>query len=414
MMLTLRLCTHIKSELTPTFRKVIFVSIVTLTLVFCASLVGFANINLIKPVPFDQLDTPYLFIDETANDYFLTVIDTERGKLFSRTRVEGKFGTVIGDIHESPSGMYYFLNSGYKADVKQNYGKGKANVIELKPSTGRIVNKVSIPSRTDMMSNVNSGGKFLAVRNVWTPKRGVEFSLIDTNSKKVENFYHKNDPKKSSYPWSVYLAGHHNIKPSVGRYMYFTIDASPPAALYRFNPHTNKKTMLHVWKRLTYSPAKIGFGRKFIYAAVYPALDQASGEGQTSLEIQVLDKENGRLEHRLPLPSVEDLFGRKGSRQNVYISWVQYDQINEALYLNLHIYKPFRASSVISLTNGSSSYQFSHLTTLWEQGFNEMQVIHGDIYLRQMNFKGIDRVLRFDPRTKEQEWVLGDRNKKGR
>jgi len=35
-----------------------------------------------------------------------------------------------------------------------------------------------------------------------------------------------------------------------------------------------------------------------------------------------------------------------------------------------------------------------------------MQVINSDLYLRQMNFKGHDEVLRLDPKTGDKKWII--------
>lgn len=385
-------------------RPTFFVILLPLIIILFLSVGVSADIHFVNPVPFDQLTSPYLFIDEAAGKYSLVVIDTKADQVFNRTELIGRFGTVIGDIHKSPDGSYYFLDSGYQANSKDRYGE--ASVAVLEPSSGRIATQFSIPSRTDMMSNITSSNKFLAVRNGWTTGKGVEFVLINTNNHQIEKFYQKTGPGKTSYPWRAYLAGHHTIESSSEQYIYLTLDTSPPAALYRLDPYNKELTRLHLWERLTYNPAKIGFGQNFLYAAVYPALDQIVGEDKTPLEIQILDKKTGKLERHLPMPSVEKLFGWEGSRSDVYISWVQYDKAKEILYLNLHIYHPFKGSSVVSCDVNTHTNQFNRIAAWRNKGFNEMQVINSDLYLRQMNFKGHDEVLRLDPKTGDKKWII--------
>jgi len=353
--------------------------------------------------PFANLDSPYLFVDQDRGNstYRLIIIDTEKNEISDTVGIEGSFGTVIGDIHRAPNGNYYLLNSGYHVTSGgQEYRE--ARVVVIDPFLGEIVDRILVPTRTDMMGNITSKGKFLTKRNWWDPKKGITFTLVDTQLQETEEFHYTFDANEDSSSFSTYLAGHHDINPSPERYIYFTFKSSTSAALYRFEPSTGKRTRLHLWEQTTYTAAKVGFGQEYLYATFYPAL--FGREVEKPLKIQILNKGTGRLESEITLPETKELFGKSGNREETNISWVKFDQRNDMLYMNVQTSIPFRASSIISFDPDNE--EFTRIVTWEDQGFNGMQLINGNLYLRQINFDNEDRLLYLDPQTGEWSWII--------
>ena len=279
--------------------------------------------------PFSVLDSPYCFVDKVKDKAhpFFVVIDTVSDELYTKIRLYN-VSTIIGTVHRAPNGDYYFINAAYHLST---WSYGQASGVVIDPARGKVVKQIPLPQTTDQMTNITAAGKFLCI----AIQTGV-FTIVDTSAgDTTQTFTDPLGPDDTEGPYVAHMEGTHSIAPRPENAMYFIKENARDAALYRLDGDTGERRRVFFWKDLylcQYGVEVDGLGNK-AYAGIFPALDMVHTPKQAPLELEIIDVATGTLEKRVPLPSIEDLFGCEGERNEIYISNLRLDPEADKLYL---------------------------------------------------------------------------------